>query len=217
MPVNKELVVCTVVLTYDSTVQGFSYPKFDLRVLESELGTSVEVQRIYSERGEGQVIRMHRDRLEVLLLPERVEVRDIEATTLNARHVKLSQVLLAIAGYFPQGNWKLIGYNYIYNLESSEMAIQRIATSVLDVSTLKEKLGYPVTGAGLWLWMQVDQSILWLRLEPRARDRQTNRVWVEANFEEVVTHQLPTEGDVSKKITQYNEILKQVLAQLNLW
>jgi len=214
---DKELSSVSLVVTFDRDDPSFKAPAMNAQLLESAFDATLQMQQVLTERGPGMALGIPKHRLQILLLPNSIEITSQEDTLEALVTERIAGDLCTVTNLFPQGIWRLIGYNFSYMLDSSERAIAVIGNRVLNVPELSGKLGYGLLGGAVGLWMDVDKSVLWLRVEPRGGDRQTNRILVYANFTDEIAGQLPSKDTMGENITKRHAILEQLLSRLSLW
>jgi hypothetical protein len=214
---DKELSSVSLVVTFDQNDPGFKSPTLNAQLLESAFDATLEIGQVLTERGPGMALRIPKHRLQIVLWPNSIQVTSQEDTLEAPVAERIASDLCAVTALFPQGIWRLLGYNFLYILGSTERAIEVIGKQMLAVKELSDKFGYPLLGGAVWLWMTVDNSVLWLRVEPRGSDRESNRILVSANFTDEIAGQIPSKDSIGENITKRHDILKQLLGRMGLW
>ena len=210
---DSELVISSIVLVLDS-IKRVDIPP---RELEAKFGSIVDTgEGVVTPQGAGLVIRVQKRNLEIVLLPRRWEFHSRSGIVDEETAKVMSNAVHILASFIGDTPFTAIGYNYNMVLSASgkEMAIETIRDSVLDVPMVSKKLESKVTGVSIGLYLDVKGRNLWLRVEPRGGERNSERVWAYGNFEEKLEKVLPTETELIKEFLLLHSIFIDLLKRL---
>jgi len=218
-----EFQLASVVATFDprrlerNVVLGTS----DIEAIEQTLGQTIRTGRATSERGGGAVFAIQRQQIDVLVIDDRFEVRSLQPTFNDEVAHNMASLFTSVIERIDSVPWLSMGYNFIILVDSEETAIAKINDRILrdDLSRTLGQHVQRVLGGGAWLWLEVEDATLWLRLEPHRNSRTTTRISVNANFEV----QLPSasdfpsqRADMARSFLNYWQQLKSILGEIRL-
>ena len=212
---DRDIEFASVVATFDAKAQVLKLP--DLPVLESTFETTANVEPILSDAGAGRAVRLRRHRLDVLLLPNRIEIVSQEPVLDNPLTERMALATSHAAGLFPSGIWRLMGYNFVYVWDADQPAMQVIGKRLLSSKDLSDKINHNILGGAASLWMEMGDSILLLRVEPRGMDRVTKKIWLNANFTANLDGEIPATEAITSSIQEKHSQLKEILGTVGVW
>jgi len=190
-----------------------------VRSLENKLKQTVQGGEGATERGLAQLIIVPRDRVEVILENERVEVRRRYLTDLAQDGPMMAEIWWSVfdslnvdPNSFP---WVRFGYNLNLSVLAKPTAIEKIADGLFS-DNFQKNLGYQLSGAAAWTWLKVASDVtLWLRLEPSRNDPTADQLAVTANFL-VENGNLPTQNEVATYLDEYSAKMNDLLDRIGL-
>lgn len=210
----------TVVGVFDPE-QALSYTlaRHQLKQIENALEDVLQFGEIASDRGPGQIIVEPRNQIDLIINNERIEVRrrfppsNLEEGSVRMGNM-LAVVLNAVGTNIEEVRWARIGYNFNLTISTDGEAITQIAKGMFS-QEFKDKIKHPIKGAASWLWLDLEESTMWLRLEPLKNDPSASRVQVIANFTEE-GGKMPSKDEIAGKIVGYEGSLKDILESIDL-
>jgi len=154
--------------------------------------------------------------LQMTLLPLRIEVSYLGGQATAVPVDRMAQMFKRLTDEFPADMWTRLGYNFIYIIDCETKAIDVIAKQTIKTD-VAGKLGATLLGAATWLWVQLDDSVLWVRLEPRNSDAQSKRASVNANFTASITGAVPAKEELARRLSTNMRTLEHMLGEIGLW
>lgn len=216
---ESNLDLITFVAVFDPDTASFAFTSDILKKTEQALGKELQGGEGITERGPARILTVPRDQMDMIVESERLEVRRrYPSTDLSPQIDDLSNLfsvgLDLLEGELSSVTWHRFGYNYTMSVPTTGPAVGKLAEGVFS-QEYKQNLKYDIIGAANWLWLQVGDAVLWLRLEPHRNDRSTERVTVMANFLEE-TGPLPTGTTLTSQLLMYWSELKDILGRIGL-
>ena len=212
---SKESALVSLVILFQRT-DGVAQVVFNAKALEAAMNTAVELGQVFTEAGPALLMRVPRLSVEAVIAPEKLEVNYIGAAKKSCVP-DVVDTCLKILPLLPLKPAKLIGYNFVYLVDTGETAIQAIADRTHMHQALSEVVKHDVLGASLGVWLKVDERILWLRLEPRGGDQEAKWVRVYANFTETTDGSLPSRETLAQNLASCHVSLQKLMKKLRLW
>ena len=187
--------------------------------VESSFGEAMQFGEFMTERGQGRIVSVPRNQMDLIIEHERIEVRRrypgtsvIEASSQMARLFSVALETLTVDP--KEVPWLRTGYNFVLSVPTDEIAIVQLARGLFSKDFL-DKLEYPIKGAATWLWLEAGQALLWLKLEPNRNDPAASKMTVTANFLEEGGTLVPREA-IESKLTGYLAKLNELLDRIAL-
>ena len=207
----------SVVATFDpSTATSVSLGGDDIEAMEDILDASLVVGQVVGSAGVGSSISVPRRQQDISILQDRFEVRNRSPELSDAVARQMLELFDAVVTRLGDHDWRSIGYNFITTVHTEGPASLQIKNAVLR-DDFENAVPYPVTGAAAWLWIEVEDSTLWLRLEPLRSSPTTARVPANANFRvELAEGTLTPARDIQANILRYAGAFGRILAGMGL-
>lgn len=207
----------SVVATFDpSTATSASLGGADLEAMEDILDASLVVGQVVGSSGVGSSIAVPRRQQDIAILQDRFEVRSRNPELSDEIARQMLDLFDAVVTRFGHFDWRSIGYNFITTVHTEGPASLQIKNAVVR-DDFENAVPYPVTGAAAWLWIEAEDSTLWLRLEPLRSSPTTARVPANANFTvELSEGTLTPAGDIQANILRYAGVFGRVLGGMGL-
>lgn len=189
----------------------------EIEAIEESLGEMFQVGQVINDRGSGSDLVIRRLQIDLLIQDGRFEVRSQGPSFSSETAQKMVELFSEVVSRFGSVPWTQLGYNFILRLSSSDTAIEKLGSQMLKDS-LASTLQHEILGGAAWLWLEVQGSTLWLKLEPHRNSRTTRRVYVNANF----TVELPDPSGfpgsaiIKDKLLSYRDELDSILKALEL-
>ena len=179
----RDLQLVSLVATYDpKTAPNISLGPQDIESIEDALGLQLQVGQALSERGPGSALGIQRHQINLSVLGDRLETRSLQPGFSQETSHLIVDLFESVTSRIAPMPWSKIGYNYVLSVQTEGAAIEVLQRSLLKTG-LGDKIGHPVRGGAAWLWLEVGESTLWMKLEPRRSSPTTSIVSVNANFE----------------------------------
>ena len=217
--VDREFQLISVVGVLDSAKMGqrANIDQVAIESIEAEMGQTIRVGQLASNMGNGFALEIQRQRLDILVVGERMEVRSQEGSFSPEIANDMARFLDLTVAKFGTLPWLQVGFNFILPLRSSARAIGNIAQVFLK-EDLGTTLGYPITGAATWLWLEIEEGTLWLKLQPLRDSVTTNTIIANANVTITFDQQpdFPGSNEVSRRLWHYWGQLDTVLRATEL-
>jgi len=187
-----------------------------IREAEARLGGIVEAsESVLGPDGPGLILRVPKKHIEVVFTSRKWEINS-RGQSLNEDMAKsMAQIVHVLADYVENPQWKAIGYNYnlIFDAPDKKTAIEAIAVAAIAKKALDRKSGYVIKGASTSLYFDIEDKQLWLRLEPRGGDRESNMIWAYANFHQKLEGSLISENRLAKEFLRFNAVFVEILGR----
>ena len=217
---SREFDLVSIVVTFDpAKLEGVSpLGTQEIEAIEESLGETLKVGQVIStDRGSGSAIAIQRRQVDLLILGNRIEARSLQpefSSDVARLMVKLLDSVISRLGSIP---WDQIGYNFVLTVPLEGVAVQELSRSLLK-DDLETKLGHPVKGGAVWVWLEVEDTLLWLRLQPHRDSPTTKRITANANF--LITSdsdlKFPSADDFGRSLLRYYELLDPILKKMDL-
>jgi len=214
-----ELVSVVGVFDPSKLTSPFSLTAQLIRQIESSVGESAQAGEGVTERGPVKIVLIPRRQMDLLIENERIEVRcRYLRTSLEEAASGMTQLFslfLEAQSTTPDAvPWVRTGYNYILTRPMDGIAIAKLAEGLFN-QKFESKLKYPVKGAATWIWLDTEEALLWLKLEPYRNDPAATKIAVNANFVEE-GGVLVDEAAMNSKLTSYFANLNDLLDRIGL-
>ena len=182
---SREFDIVSVVFKFDPKGRTeVALGSAEIEQIEAALDERLRVGQVLGGAGLGMNLSTRRNGIDLTLQQDRIEVRSLQSTfSPDAANLMLRLFGEVVARIEPPA-WQTIGHNFIVNVRSEGPASEHLKRELLKKSaeTKFDGLGHGVSGIAPWLWLQVDESTLWLRLEPHRQSSKTDRIAANANF-----------------------------------
>lgn len=207
----------SVVATFDaSTATPVGLDGADIEAMEDVLDASLVVGQVVGSAGVGSSIAVPRRQLDITIQQDRFEVRSRNPDLSDVVARQMLDLFDAVVPRMGDHDWRSIGYNFITTVQTEGPASLKIKNAVLR-NDFENAVPYPVVGAAAWLWMEAENSTLWLRLEPLRSSPTTARVPANANFRvELSEGTLTPARDIQANILRYAGAFGRILAGMGL-
>ncbi len=215
---DREFELVSLVFRFDSEQRiEVSISPEDIESLEEALNETLQVTQTVGNRGQGLTFVTQRQQLNLTIYQDRFEVRSQQPKFSRTVAERMIEMFDEVRAKIDTVKWHSMGYNYILPLSVQGAAIKYLGQNVLK-DDLEGTLGHRILGSTASIWMEVDGSTLWLRLEPNRSSTTTNRIRANANF----SINLPNEGELPdsnatvSRLLKYGGDLDAILKALNL-
>ena len=176
----------------------------EISSIEERLGETLTLGQATSTRGSGARLVISRWQLDMLLLPDRIEVRSEAASFTKEVAERIGEFFDSVTAQSGQMPWTRVGFNFILRAESQDSAISRVNAKIFR-EDLGAALGnHDIIGGAAWVWLDIDGDTLWLKLQPHRDSLDTKRIIVNANF----TDELGDEAEFPDSTTIAEGLLK---------
>ena len=220
MPNERNIDLITVVGVFGPKQEiSYTLARNQLKQIEDSLEDVVQIGEIATDRGPGHIIIEPRRQIDLIISDERIEVRqrfpesDLTGSSVLMGNM-LRVVLNSLGTNIEKVQWARIGYNFTLTIPTTGKAIAQIENGMFS-QEFKDKIKHPIIGAASWLWLTLEHSTMWLRLEPLKSDPASSRVQVNANFTEE-EGKMPSHGEFASKLQSYKGSLQDILESINL-
>ena len=188
----------------------------DFEAIEEQLGEAMQVGGT-SGRGAGNVLAVPRRQVELLILESRVEVRTQQPTFSTDVAHQMVSLFHEVTSRIPELPWDQVGYNFLLRLEGGTSAAQKLGNTMLKPE-LEKAVGHRVLGGAGWLWLEMPDTTLWLKLQPHRDSTTTRQIRVNANFQATLENasELPASEVIEARLVSYHKELDSVLRALEL-
>ncbi len=190
--------------------------RIERQELEDKIGSIVETAPVAGPVGVGMAIHIPKLSVQAVMSPGRWEFVYTGLELLEANHGTLAHTLHALTSFLKEPKYSAIGYNYtvMFKPANAETAAQVIRDRVIDTPNLDKRLGHAVNGAAAWLYMDVEDTTFWLRVEPRGSDKSSKFVWANGNFDGSLDGTLPSEVEIKDKTRRLYDTYLDTLKKL---
>ena len=188
----------------------------DLEAIEEQLGEAIQLGGT-SGRGGGSVLAIPRRQVELLILENRIEVRTHQPTFSPDVAHQMVSFFRGVASRIPELPWEQVGYNFLLRVEAGTSAAQKLGNTVLKPE-LEKAVGHRVLGGAGWLWLEMPDTTLWLKLQPHRDSTTTRQIRVNANFQGTLENasEFPASEVIEARLVSYHKELDSVLRALEL-
>ena len=189
----------------------------DIESLEDALDETLQIIQTVGDRGPGSGFVIQRRQLDLTVYQDRLEVRSQHPKFSQDVAARMIQMFDEVRAKIGIDKWRSIGHNYILPLSVQGTAIKHLGQNVLK-DDLEDTLGYKVLGSTASIWIEVDESTLWLRLEPNRSSTTTNRIRANANFSIELSSdgELPESDATVSRLLKYSSDLDSILKAMGL-
>ena len=221
LPNERQTELATFVAVFDpQNAPEVSVTAQIVRDLEAKLNQEVRGGDGVSQRGPGQIVSVPRSQLDLLMEKERIEVRQRYYGKSPEDFSKMTDLLMSVLETMEidpgEFSWVKFGFNYIQSVTTDSAAVERLALNLFS-GDFSRAVEYPIVGAAVWTWLELPDSVLWLRLEPYRSDPKANRVTVTANFLiEKPTQLTLKKTEIEGKLIGYSTELDKLLGRIGL-
>ena len=163
-------------------------------------------------------IQIPRYQLDLTLAASRLEVRSRNPEFSEAVAHRLVQFLDLVVPEIDLGQMRSIGHNFVWSTRSTNgPAIKLVADKLLKTG-LSRNISQTVLGASVGLWIEVDESTLLLRIDPRRRSGSTELYETNANFSVDVSgsEETPDSATIVTRLVKYCRSLDGIIEGLDL-
>ena len=174
--------------------------------VEQRLGETITTSQAATPRGSGPRLAIPRRQLDMLFVPERLEVRSEAALFRSAVASKMVDFFDAVIAELGQLPWTRVGYNFILWTELESPVVDIVATKFFREDLGKALGAKAVVGGAAWVWLDINGDTLWLKLEPHRESLTTHRIIANAN----VTIELESQSEFPSSSTIQENLLKHL-------
>lgn len=216
----REIDIVSAVGIFDpETASAFDLTATHLQGIEKSFGDSLQIGQMMTPRGLANVVSIPRNRVDILIEPTRLELRQQYPGTaideVAPVMAKLNSAVFEVLNVDPgEINWLRTGYNFNLTVLANQPAIEKLSEGLFD-SSFTDILEYPLKGASIGVWLQVQDSVLSLKLEPYRSDTSEHKIAVIANFLEEGRSAPPSEG-LETKLPGYLKELNDLLDRMGI-
>lgn len=182
--------------------------------LEGRFGSFVDASGVLSPLGPAVNIKIPKRNLEILLSTKKIEFHhkgmelDPESADSIADAIHIMNDFLTVP------NWKALGYNYNVMSKNPQgnLASVAIADNIVD-RDLGTRMNYQLLGASATLFIEVEEFVLTLKIEPRGASRDTKSIWIQGNFETRPVDQLPTLEQLAESYKHCHDMFFDIIGK----